>query len=90
VDGAFWQWNDVWLSEPFSHFDIHADCLHITAPVLAMQGVDDAYGSMRHIDDLRTAGRVQREVLLACGHSPYREQAEMSLELVKLFLKDGP
>ncbi|MFY8191784.1 MAG: alpha/beta fold hydrolase, partial [Limnohabitans sp.] len=48
VDGAFWQWNDVWLSEPFSHFDIHADCLNITAPVLAMQGVDDAYGSMRH------------------------------------------
>jgi hypothetical protein len=55
-----------------------------------MQGVDDAYGSMRHIDDLRTAGTVQREVLQACGHSPYREQAEMSLELVKLFLKDGP
>jgi pimeloyl-ACP methyl ester carboxylesterase len=90
VDCAFWQWNDVWLSEPFSHFDIHADCLHITAPVLAMQGVDDAYGSMRHIDDLRTAGTVQREVLQDCGHSPYREQAEMSLELVKLFLKDGP
>ena len=90
VDCAFWQWNDVWLSEPFSHFDIHADCLHITAPVLAMQGVDDAYGSMRHIDDLRTAGTVQREELKDCGHSPYREQAEMSLELVKVFLKDGP
>ena len=90
VDGAFWQWNDVWLSEPFSHFDIHADCLHITAPLLAMQGVDDAYGSMHHIDDLRTAGTVQREVLQDCGHSPYREQAEMSQELVKVFLKDGP
>ena len=90
VDCAFWQWNDVWLSEPFSHFDIHADCLNITAPVLAMQGEDDAYGSMRHIDDLRTAGRVQREVLQDCGHSPYREQAEISQELVKVFLKDGP
>jgi pimeloyl-ACP methyl ester carboxylesterase len=64
--------------------------LNITAPVLALQGEDDAYGSLRHINDLHTAGKVQREVLQACGHSPYREQAEMSLELVKLFLKDGP
>jgi pimeloyl-ACP methyl ester carboxylesterase len=55
-----------------------------------MQGVDDAYGSMRHIDDLRTAGTVQREVLKDCGHAPYREQAVVSLELVKEFLKDGP
>jgi pimeloyl-ACP methyl ester carboxylesterase len=90
VDGAFWQWNDVWLSEPFSHFDIHADCLHITAPVLAMQGVDDAYGSMRHIDDLRTAGTVQREVLQDCGHSPYRDQALQSQQLMVEFLKNLP
>ncbi|MEY3674271.1 MAG: hypothetical protein RJB47_979, partial [Pseudomonadota bacterium] len=38
VDCAFWQWNDAWLSESFSHFDIHAECLNITAPVLALQG----------------------------------------------------
>lgn len=90
VDGAFWQWNDVWLSEAFSHFDIHADCLNITTPVLALQGADDAYGSLRHINDLNTAGSVQRAVLPACGHSPYRDQAERSQQLIVAFLKNLP
>ena len=87
VDSAFWQWNDVWLSQGFTSFDIHQACLQITAPVLAMQGVDDAYGTLRHIDDLHTAGSVQREVLAACGHSPYRDQAEVSLRLMADFLQ---
>ena len=87
VDGAFWQWNDVWLSQGFKSFDIHSDCMQITAPVLAMQGIDDAYGTLRHIEDLHTAGPVQREVLAACGHSPYRDQAEVSRRLVADFLK---
>ena len=26
VDGAFWQWNDIWLSEDFRAFDIRAEC----------------------------------------------------------------
>jgi len=88
VDCAFWQWNDVWLSEDFRSFDIHPDCLQITAPVLAMQGVDDAYGTLRHIEGLHTSGPVQREVLAACGHSPYRDQAMLSGRLVADFLKN--
>lgn len=87
VDCAFWQWNDAWLSEEFSHFDIHPECLSITAPVLAMQGEDDAYGTLRHIQDLHTNGLVQREVLADCGHSPYRDQPEISQALVVDFLK---
>lgn len=91
VDCAFWQWNDVWLSDAFKKdFDIHADCRAITAPVLAMQGADDAYGTLRHIEDLHTAGRVQREVLAQCGHSPYRDQALLSQDLVVNFLKPLP
>jgi len=90
VDCAFWQWNDVWLSKAFSCFDIHADCLNITAPVLALQGEDDAYGSLRHINDLHTAGVVQREVLQDCGHSPHRDQALLSQQLILAFLKPLP
>ena len=87
VDCAFWQWNDVWLSQAFRSFDIREECKTIKAPVLALQGVDDAYGSLRHINELHTAGTVERHVLPDCGHSPHKDQAQKSLELVVGFLK---
>ena len=87
VDCAFWQWNDVWLSQAFRSFDIREECKAITAPVLALQGADDAYGSLRHLDELHTAGTVERHVLPDCGHSPHKDQAQKSLELVVGFLK---
>jgi pimeloyl-ACP methyl ester carboxylesterase len=87
VDCAFWQWNDVWLSQAFRSFDIREECKTISAPVLALQGSDDAYGSLRHLDELQTAGRVERHVLPNCGHSPHKDQAQKSLDLVAGFLK---
>jgi pimeloyl-ACP methyl ester carboxylesterase len=87
VDCAFWQWNDVWLSQAFRSFDIREECKAITAPVLALQGADDAYGSLRHLDELHTAGTVERHVLPDCGHSSHKDQAQKSLELVVGFLK---
>ena len=87
VDCAFWQWNDVWLSQAFRSFDIREECKAITAPVLALQGDDDAYGSLRHMDELHTAGTVERHVLTDCGHSPHKDQAQKSLELVVGFLE---
>ena len=90
VDCAFWQWNDVWLSQAFRSFDIQKECMDISAPLLAMQGVDDMYGSLRHIEELHTAGKVKREVLQACGHSPHRDQHDLSLQLVVDFLKQLP
>ena len=87
VDCAFWQWNDVWLWQAFRSFDIREECQAITAPGLALQGADDAYGSLRHLDELHTAGTVDRQVLPDCGHSPHKDQAQKSLELVVEFLK---
>jgi pimeloyl-ACP methyl ester carboxylesterase len=90
VDGAFWQWNDVWLSDAFRSFDIRPECRQITSPVLAMQGVDDIYGSLRHIEELHTQGTVRTEVLQNCGHSPHKDQPHLSLDLIADFLKDLP
>ena len=90
VDCAFWQWNDIWLSPAFRSFNIQKECLKIGAPVLALQGVDDMYGSLKHIEELHTLGKVRREVLQACGHSPHRDQHDLSLQLVVDFLKQLP
>lgn len=88
VDGAFWQWNDVWLSEAFRGFDIRADCRRIQAPVLAIQGLDDVYGTMDQIEQIApTQGRVVLEKLPACGHSPHKDQPALTTQLVRDFLK---
>lgn len=86
VDTAFWQWNDIWLAPAFRDFDIRAECRGIRAPVLAIQGADDAYGTLRQIENIHPAGPIARQVLARCGHSPHKDQPELTKELVANFL----
>jgi len=86
VDIAFWQWNDVWLSEAFRSFDIRPLLPKIEAPLLAIQGLDDAYGNMKQIDEI--AALVPHAQLLKlgnCGHSPHKDQPEKVLQALKYF-----
>ncbi|HEY8050258.1 MAG TPA: alpha/beta hydrolase [Ramlibacter sp.] len=88
VDTAFWQWNDIWLAPQFRDFDIRAECRRIHAPVLALQGADDAYGTLRQIEEIVPAGAIRREVIDDCGHSPHKDQPGITRELVARFLDD--
>ena len=88
VDGAFWQWNDVWLSERFASFDVRAECRNITAPLLLVQGLDDEYGTMQQLDDIAAAAPHAQQLRLAgCGHSPHRDQPIATLQAVVEFLR---
>ncbi|RYZ07490.1 MAG: alpha/beta hydrolase [Comamonadaceae bacterium] len=87
VDGAFWQWNDVWLSDAFRSFDIRPECRAITAPVLAIQGEDDPYGTLRQVREIApTAGPFTLQAIAACGHSPHRDQPEAVKAAIRPFL----
>ncbi len=98
VDGAFWQWNDVWLSEGFRSFNIEVECTQIACPLLAIQGVDDPYGTMAQIDALKGTfinenGTQSKYLLLRqllkleqCGHSPQRDQTYAVISKVASFL----
>lgn len=87
VDNAFWQWNDIWLDPAFRSFDIRSECGRIPAPVLAIQGVDDEYGTLRQIEDIqRELPSAQALVLPQCGHSPHRDQPDALTAAVTRFL----
>ena len=86
VDTAFWQWNDIWLSPAFRPFDIRSICHAIKDPVLALQGRQDAYGTLQQINDIQTQGRIERVVIEDCGHTPHRDQPDQALALVVDFL----
>jgi pimeloyl-ACP methyl ester carboxylesterase len=90
VDSAFWQWNDVWLSAGFRDFDIRPDCRRIEAPLLAIQGRDDPYGTLRQIDEIEPRGRYLKQVLPDCGHSPHRDQPQRTQQLAVEFLAGLP
>lgn len=74
-DSAFHGWNDVWLRPDFRHWSIESELAAITCPLLAVQGLDDEYGTLEQIRGI--ARRVPQTRLLelpACGHSPHRDQ----------------
>jgi pimeloyl-ACP methyl ester carboxylesterase len=87
VDGAFWQWNDVWLSQPFRSFDMRRECRSMAAPLLLVQGLNDEYGSMRQLDEIALAAPHAQQLRLAdCGHSPQRDQPQATADAITGFL----
>jgi pimeloyl-ACP methyl ester carboxylesterase len=83
VNSAFYGWNDIWLSPAFRHWNIEADTEHIRCPLLAIQGLDDEYGTLAQIRGLRHRCRhTQLLELAACGHSPHRDQPSALLKAV--------
>lgn len=74
VDSAFFGWSQAWLAADFQGWDIRPEIAQMRCPVLALQGEDDAFGSMLHIDGLAALNaRCTRLRLPACGHAPHRE-----------------
>jgi pimeloyl-ACP methyl ester carboxylesterase len=91
VESAFWGWNDIWLHPDFVTWNIEALLPEIACPVLAIQGVDDEYGTMQQLDRIERGVRGARRLeLAACGHSPHRDQPDAVLAAVTSFLVAHP
>jgi pimeloyl-ACP methyl ester carboxylesterase len=88
VDSAFWGWNDIWLAPAFEAWTIESLLPQGRCPVLAIQGVDDPYGTMAQIEGIadRWPG-TQLLKLEACGHSPHRDQAQAVIAASADFLR---
>ena len=87
VASAFWGWNDIWLAPDFRSWSIEAELAQIHCPLLAIQGVDDEYGTLAQIRRLRgPVPRVQLLELPQCGHSPHRDQPEAVIAACKAFI----
>lgn len=86
-DSAFWGWNNIWLHPPFRAWSIEAELESIRCPLLAVQGLDDEYGSLEQIHGI--ARRVTQTELLElahCGHSPHRDQPDLLIGAASAFV----
>ena len=87
-DSAFWGWNRIWLHPPFKQWSIEEEIRAIACPLLAVQGLDDEYGTLEQIRGI--ARRVPQTELLelpACGHSPHRDQPDALIAAATRFIR---
>ena len=90
-DSAFRGWNDIWLHPDFRAWNIESYLPGITCPVLAIQGVDDEYGTLDQIHRIaRGAPDVELLELQDCRHSPHRDQPQAVIEAVASFVRRIP
>ena len=86
---TFYGWAEVWTDESFGRWDIRQEYLPgIRAPLLAIQGCEDEYGTMAQLDELAryVAGPCELLKLERCGHAPFRDQPELTLAAVTRFI----
>ena len=75
-DATFYSWNDIWLSPTFRDWNIEPYLARVRAPILAIQGSNDEYGTLAQLDAIanRAGGPVDRIVLAGCGHAPHADR----------------
>lgn len=85
---TFYGWNDIWLHPDFRAWNIEAYLPSIRCPVMAVQGIDDEYGSMAQLEAIaaQAGGTVELVKLAACKHTPHRDQPEATLAAIARFV----
>lgn len=93
ADRTFYGWNDIWLAPEFRDWNIESYAARLRAPILAVQGTDDEYGTLAQIEALARAasGAVDRLLLANCGHTPHRDRADLVLSAASTWVANiGP
>ena len=90
ADATFAGWSGVWLDPAFRTWSIEDTLPRVAVPVLAIQGAEDAYGTLRQVEKIAAAGGAFVEVLVlsGCGHAPHREKPERTLAAMTSFLRN--
>ncbi len=88
TENAFRGWNDIWLHPNFIHWNIKKYLSRIHVPILAIQGTDDQYGTIRQIQSIKDHAPFAETRLIAnCRHSPHIEHPEHVLTIMTQFIQ---
>ena len=91
VDALFWGWNDIWLDPRFRGWNIESYLDSIRCPVLAIQGAQDEYGTVKQIQAIqRRIPRASAVILDDCKHAPHRDRCEAALSAIGFFFRALP
>lgn len=87
TDSMFYSWANVWTSGETSSWSIELILPEIQAPVLAIQGEDDNYGTTLQTETITSGVGGPGEFLHIpqCGHIPHHEQRDIVLKKTAAF-----
>lgn len=90
ADAVFAAWADAWLSPDFAGFDMGAELATVAAPVLAIQGESDEYGTPRQLELIAAgvAGPVETWLVPDCAHVPHHQAADRVLPQIAEFAQN--
>jgi pimeloyl-ACP methyl ester carboxylesterase len=80
-------WAGVWLHPEFEKWTMTSPMRHITAPILAIQGTQDPYGTMAQVLSLQSAAVNARHFYTLAvakgGHDPHRDDPEEVIKAIR-------
>lgn len=87
VDATFKGWHDAWTDPCFAAWNVADAIDHLRIPVLAIQGRQDAYGTLAQIEEIATRIYSPLETAIHddCGHAPHWDQPTKTLDAVAEF-----
>lgn len=89
VETMFHGWSDVWLAPAYQDWTMVPRLASITAPVLAIQGEEDEYGTPAQVQAIldHVAGPAQALLIPGCGHVPHFQAQDQVLARITTFLQ---
>lgn len=90
TEALFYAWANTWKSAEFKEWNICADIEPIRCSVLAIQGINDQYGTEKQLELIKTnvSGKVKTVMLPTCGHHPHLEVPNLVLIEIQQFLEE--
>lgn len=87
ADAIFWAWAEIWQRPAFRSWDIRYALPAVTCPVLALQGVDDRFGTEAQTNAIASLCANARSAMVpGCGHALHRDDPEAVLALMREFI----
>lgn len=86
-DNAFYGWNGAWLDPDFKRWNVEEVLNTIKVPVLAIQGLDDQYGTLAQVNVIpkRCPSPVTVKALPETRHAPHLESPDATLSAIQAF-----
>ncbi|WP_343605153.1 alpha/beta hydrolase [Fluviicola sp.] len=89
TEALFYAWANTWLSPGFKAWDIRSEIQDFKQPVLAIQGINDQYGTEEQVHSI-VKGHSNRsgKMIPACGHHPHLEKSAEMVALISGWISE--